>query len=134
MIVLFFWLVLYPDTDHSEPNNLRDNILDHASPMAILAIDFVINRIPFKFLHLPVSIFIMLMYGVVNLTYTLSSGTPVYPPLNFKDAMSFVWILVLALIETITYAIMFLITRFKLNKYRQMDIDFHSELTVFEVV
>eukprot|EP00347_Sterkiella_histriomuscorum_P003457 403364223 len=133
VIVLFFWIVLYPLMDHSDPGDLRDNILMHASPMAILVADYVINRIPFSFKHLPVSIFIMLMYGVVNLSYTLSSGTPVYPPLNFKDVMSYVWIVVLAFIESITYAIMFFITRFKLKKYRQMDLDYHSELTVFEV-
>ena len=133
VITLFFWLVLYPATDHSDPVDLRNNLLIHASPMAILLADFIINRIPFSFKHLPLSIFVMLMYGIVNISYTLSTGTPVYPPLNFKDVMSYVWIIVLACILTSTYALMFFISRFKLRKYREMDKQLHTELTVFEV-
>ena len=81
----------------------------------------MINRIPFKFKHIPLSLFIILVYGFVNLTYTLTTGTPVYPPLNFKDGMTVVWILVLFCIEAGAYGSMFLLTRWKLKKYRELD-------------
>ena len=106
VIVLFYWAVLYPDQDHTEEGFYVNNVLLHAMPMIILLIDYGINRVPFKMVHLPVSIFLMLAYGIVNLSYTISTGTPVYPPLNFKDAMSYVWIVVLALLETATYLLM----------------------------
>ncbi|CDW91679.1 UNKNOWN [Stylonychia lemnae] len=133
VITLFFWAILYPDSDHSDPNNLRNNLLLHASPIVVLVTDYVINRIPFQFKHLPLSLFILIVYGLVNMIYTLTSGTPVYPPLNFKDGMTAVWVLVLFCIETGTYTGMYFLTRWKIRKYRLLDADSSSELTIFEV-
>ena len=136
VITLFYWAVLYPGTDESEkaePHYLRNNLFLHASPLLALLIDYGINRIPFMFKHLPLSLLIIIVYGIVNMTYTLTTGTPVYAPLSFKDGMTVVWIFVLFGIEAGTYGGMFLLTRWKLKKYRELDQKQDSELTVFEV-
>ena len=91
------------------------NILSHAAPMFILVVDYILNRIPFKIVHLPLAMLIMLIYGLVNLTYTLSTGTPVYPPLNFKDAMSYVWAVMLLVLETGAFYVLHVITNLKIR-------------------
>ncbi len=121
VIVLFYWSVLYEEQDHNEPNFLLMNILMHAAPMFILTVDYIFNRIPFKIVHLPLAMIIMIIYGLVNLSYTLASGTPVYPPLNFKDGMSYVWAVMLLVLESGAFYLMHVITNLKLRKYRQMD-------------
>lgn len=47
--------------------------------------------------------FMMLMYGVVNMSYVLSTGKTIYAPLNYHDVMSFVWMIVLAGLEGFGY-------------------------------
>ena len=111
IITLFFWGVLFDPDD----NDVWDYV-DHILPIAILVLDYAMNRVPFIFRHLAVSINIMFIYGLVNLLYTLSTGTPVYPPLNFKDALSYVWLLVLAFLECATYYGLTVLTRWKIGK------------------
>lgn len=74
------------------------------------------NRIPFNLRHLPVSLFVMLMYGIVNIAKTLATGVPVYPPLNFHDTMSFVYAVLLIVLEGLGYLALYYLTKLKLRK------------------
>jgi hypothetical protein len=62
-----------------------------------------------------------MIYGLVNMTWTLSTGKPVYPPLDFKSAMTAVWALVLLLLEIGGYALMTYLTKIKLRKITEKD-------------
>lgn len=75
----------------------------------------------------------MLAYGIVNMTYTLVTGNPIYKPLNYKDVMSFVWMILLAALEGAGYFGFYYLTLWKLKKVHQQDILKHSTLTVFNV-
>jgi hypothetical protein len=76
---------------------------------------------------------LMLIYGVVNMAYTLATGTPIYKPLNYHDVMSFVWMIVLAGLEGGGYYGFYHLTNWKLRKVHQQDIEKHSILTVYNV-
>ena len=54
--------------------------------------------------------------GIVNISYTLGTRTPVYPPLNFKDVLSFVWLVVLVLLECGAFAGITWVTKWKNKK------------------
>lgn len=77
--------------------------------------------------------FVMLIYGIVNLTKTLVTGEPVYPPLNFHDAMSWVWAVLLVLLEGLGYMALYYLTKWKLSKVYALDVKQHSEMTVFNI-
>jgi hypothetical protein len=82
----------------------------------MLVIDYCMNKIPFNLRHLTPSMVIMVSYGIVNISYTLGTGTPVYPPLNFKDVLSFVWLVVLVALECGAHAGITWVTHWKINK------------------
>lgn len=95
---------------------------DHIAPVTLLTIDYCMNRIPFNFRHLSVSVAVMMVYGLVNLTKTLVTGVPVYPPLNFHDVMSYVYTLLLVVLEFLGYVVLYYLTRCKLQKIVAMDV------------
>ena len=112
IITLFFWAVLFPNDKHRNPFTYIDHIL----PIAILLVDYSMNRIPFSIRHLPLGMFLLFIYGLINMTWTLVTGKPVYPPLDFKSAMTAVWILLLTLLEVGGFYLMIVLTRMKLSK------------------
>jgi len=107
--------------------------IDHISPIVILSIDYGLNRIPFNLRHLPISMGMMLCYGIVNMTYVLTTGKVIYKPLNYHDTMSFVWMVVLASLEGLAYFGMYYLTQWKLTKIQSSDIRNNSVLTVYNV-
>jgi hypothetical protein len=121
LIVPFFWLVLFPImlTKHINPGPFA--YIDHITPFAVMAIDYAFNRIPVTLRHFPISLAILLIYGAVNMTKTLVTGNPVYPPLTFKDIMSLVWSLVLVTLLVIGYLVLSWVTPKKLAKIRAID-------------
>ena len=50
------------------------------------------------------------------MTKTLATGDPVYPPLNWKDFLSYVWALVLLSLLLVGYLLMTFLSRFKQRK------------------
>jgi hypothetical protein len=118
IITLFFWGVLFPNMNAQAKSN-PFTYIDHIAPITILSIDYCLNRIPFNLRHLPISMGLMLTYGVVNMSYTLATGRPIYPPLNYHDVMSFVWMIVLAGLEGGGYFGFYHLTIWKLKKVHQ---------------
>ncbi len=102
-------------------------------PIVMLTIDYCMNRIPFNLRHLPVSVFVMLMYGIVNIAKTLATGVPVYPPLNFHDVMSYVWSVLLFVLEGLGYLGLYYLTKFKLRKIEEIDYKEHTDLTIYDI-
>jgi hypothetical protein len=112
IITLFFWGVLFPGLD----SHSLSTYIDHIAPIVILTIDYCLNRIPFNLRHLPLSMGLMFIYGIVNMTYTLLSGDPIYKPLTFKNVMSYVWVIVLGGLEGGAYFGLYHLTLWKLKK------------------
>ena len=98
-----------------------------------MVIDYVINRIPFKLKHIGISMAIMVVYLVINAIYTLETGTPVYPPLTFKDWETIGLTVGVVAIETGIYLLMHYLTEWKLKKYMVLDLTNNSDLTVFSL-
>lgn len=92
----------------------------------MLVLDYCMNKIPFTLRHLAPSMVIMVLYGIVNISYTLATGTPVYPPLNFKDVLSFVWLVVLVGLECGTYAGITWVTKWKIGKVKEIQSGFET--------
>jgi hypothetical protein len=129
IITLFFWTVLFWEFK-------KKNIwlfVDHIAPIVVLLIDYFMNRIPFSFRLLPLATIVLFVYGIVNMTWTLVKHHPVYPPLNFKDWMTAVWVVVLALIQVGGFSLLWFITKFKLRKIHKMDVERHNKFNLFEV-
>lgn len=121
IIVPFFWLVLFPILLQKDIDPGPFAYIDHITPFAVMAIDYPFNRIPMTLRHFPLSLGILLIYGVVNMTKTLVTGKPVYDPLTFKDIMSLVWSLVLITLLVIGYLVLSWVTPKKLARVRAID-------------
>ena len=112
IITMFFWAVLFPLMKKSDPFTF----IDHIAPIVILLIDYSMSRIPFSIRHLPLAMIILLFYGLINMTWTLVTGRPVYPPLDFKTYMTAVWALLLVLLLVGEFYLMTFLTKRKLKK------------------
>ena len=129
IITLFFWSVLFPLMKKHDPFTF----IDHISPIVILLIDYSMNRIPFTIRSLPLAMILLTIYGMINMTWTLVTGKPIYPPLNFKTPMTAVYIILLALLEIGGFYLMVFVTKKKLNKVRLIDIKRQTEFKIFEI-
>jgi hypothetical protein len=87
IITILFWAVLFPKIQKPNPFSF----IDHIVPIAILLIDYSMSRIPFSNRHLPLAMILLLIYCTFNMTWTLVTGQPVYPPFDFKGPMTAVW-------------------------------------------
>lgn len=115
IVTLFFWAVLFPDMTESDKSDPFE-FIDHIAPIVILIIEYSFNRIPFNMKHCPVSVGILVFYGIFNMAWTFTTGIPVYDPLNFKDLMSYVWIVLLLGLEVLGYFTLTHLSRWKNSK------------------
>lgn len=65
-------------------------VLDHSLPLIVLMIDFTYNCIPFIGRHFKVTFFIILIYAIFNVSYSIAVE-PIYPVADFDKAISFVY-------------------------------------------
>ena len=95
IIFTIYWSLLYPDDKASgrldTPWAMFSDCLDHMFPLAFLITEWCLNRIYFEKNQVWANLAVVLIYGLINLTVTKVSGSPVYPPLSFDSAVS--WIL-----------------------------------------
>jgi hypothetical protein len=129
IITLFFWGVLFPGMKNPD----IFTFVDHIAPIVILLIDYSMNRIPFSLRFLPLATILLTIYGVINMSWTLSTGHPVYPPLNFKDGMTAVWVILLGLLLVGGFFLMTWVTKAKLRKVHQIDVQRHNQFNLYEV-
>ena len=61
------------------------------------------NKIPFTMRHLPISIIILFVYGIVNMAYTFGTGEPMYPVLTWTDLWSYLYAGLLLALEVFNY-------------------------------
>ena len=80
-----YWTALYDWDGYPRSLDAFIDIIEHAIPITVLLIDFVLNRIPFFPKHLVLMLIISIIYAIVNMAVTLGSGTPVYDILTWKD-------------------------------------------------
>lgn len=118
IITLVFWILLWPGVKDYiiDPLDKAQMVLDHSLPMTLLILDYVLlNSIPFVMRHLPAQIFVMLVYLVINIGYSIYQGYPVYPPLDWTDWRG----ILLGVLLAVFFAVMsYLMQRFTLWKLR----------------
>jgi hypothetical protein len=128
LITLFFWSVLFPLMKKSS----LYVYLDHIAPFALLSIDYTMNRMPVNLHHIGPTFVILVMYGFVNMIYTLTTGHPVYPVMTFKDFWTLLFLFIAAIIDLGGYYGLYLLTRWKISKIQHMDEEIQNTLTLFD--
>lgn len=93
--------------------------MDHCVPFGMLFIDFVINAILFNPWHVIITIIVMIIYGIVNMSITLISGQPIYPIMTWKNIETLYYsigILALTLISYLMFSYISFVRNNKINK------------------
>ena len=107
--------------------------LDHAFPITFLFIDFVLNRIYFEWNQVYANMGVFLVYGLVNITVSKASGTPVYPPISWDSVTS--WILGLSMLPLalLFYVLLFYLSRCKFRRMGMHDaIEYAHSTSVYK--
>lgn len=118
VITVFYWSTLYDPATYPTSYLKITNLINHALPLIVLTIDFVMNTVPFHYRHVPIMLGIMLIYALaVNLPVTLISGTPVYSVLTYKDVSTYLYILLLLVLFTLSFTTWYLLAKWKNAKY-----------------
>eukprot|EP01017_Pseudomicrothorax_dubius_P007541 TRINITY_DN12354_c0_g2_i1.p1 TRINITY_DN12354_c0_g2~~TRINITY_DN12354_c0_g2_i1.p1 ORF type:complete len:251 (-),score=37.29 TRINITY_DN12354_c0_g2_i1:35-787(-) len=100
VITTVFWVVLWPVANMMYSRFITQEItvamtMLHGGFISLLLVDFFVflpNFIFFKS-HRGCILGIGLLYTFVNFCVTMMTGTPVYPVVNYKDVLSYVWLL-----------------------------------------
>ncbi|XP_057317350.1 protein rolling stone-like [Hydractinia symbiolongicarpus] len=118
---LMYWGFVYQPS-HFDTFDMRfSNINDHSALLAMLLIDFTFHRIPVHLYHVVYSIVVAVIYLMVSIIYTLSSGRYVYKVLNWKDDAGkavfffFIALLLAVIIQIVMYGLYRLKIRIKNN-------------------
>ena len=97
VIASVYWSILWPgDRGKHEGSWYYWNAGDHAAPIILLTIDFLLNRIYFELNQIWPNIAVFLVYGLVNIGVTYGTGKPVYDPISWDSVGS--WCLGIAMI------------------------------------
>ena len=97
------------------------DIMDHAVPITVLWIDFALNRIYFEFNHFYATMFTFVLYGMINMTVTFVTGTPVYPPMSFDSVSSWLTFFVMLPLAAAFYTGLYYLSKYKFRKMGMHD-------------
>lgn len=88
IISLIFWTMLYPFEDHIYSSRLSHwlEFMDHICPLGYVTIDWLLNAIKYEKTPIGLNLVVVGVYGIVNITYTKVTGSPVYPPFITWDS------------------------------------------------
>ena len=103
-----YWILIY----EGWPTTWIDHYL-HTVPMAVLFIDWHLNRILIEIRHVATFTILCFGYALFLITFTLSTGTYIYPFLDLKSLMSWLMLLGIVVIGPIVFALVTLYDRLK---------------------
>ena len=120
---MFFWTVLFPGMETKEMTRFQVFTVyaDHIAPGVIVGVDFALNRVPFKRKSLLLILPLLLIYGLVNLSVSLSTGHPVYPPIDPHRPLSYLIAACLPLAIALTFLFWEQVVAWKLKRYEAME-------------
>ncbi len=107
VVFLIFWTIMFPILEVHKQQIYFGLVADHLVPFVLLMIEFIMNRIRFSIRHLVIAAKILVIYGVVNMIYTLSKGEPIYSGIDWKSFDSFVAIIVIFLASLSLFVLIF---------------------------
>ena len=123
-IASVYWTILYPGDRARLEGKVGMNIwncFDHAFPLIFLITDWFLNRIYFEFQQIYANMLIFFIYGLTNLTVTMVTGTPVYPPISWDSVES--WLVGVAMLPLAMgyYIGLYYLTKCKFRKMKMHD-------------
>jgi len=88
IISLIFWTMLYPFETHGTGDRLNRwlGFMDHICPLGYVTIDWFLSGMKYERTSIAVNIFVVTLYGILNITFTKVTGSPVYPPFITWDS------------------------------------------------
>ena len=119
LITIVYWTLLYNGGEGMSSTDRAIDFLQHLVPAVVLLLEFSINAVVFKYSHMLHLAFLLLIYGIVNLTVTKSRGRPVYDIITWEDGGT-AGVLVGMLVGTIAFYVGFTyITRLREKRYNK---------------
>lgn len=94
-ITAVFWGFLFKIIMETEGVTTEDIIINanlHAGPFVVLCIDMILNSFRFPKRHFHAVTIFQILYGIVNLTYSLFAHI-IYQPIDWVSVLSYVLIL-----------------------------------------
>ena len=88
VITIFFWSFEYDAPSYNDPWHNIDLYGDHSLPLIMLTIDFCVNRVYYELHSLWINLIYVIVYGLINMAYTLITGTAVYPVITWDSIVA----------------------------------------------
>ena len=97
-----------------------NTVSDHSVPLAVLLFEYCYNTAPFCPRHTIFIFAIAVGYLGINYAVTVKTGTPVYPPMDWKTTMGIICPAGLLLGAILIFIILYFLTK---KKLRAIEID-----------
>ena len=108
-ITLVYWTMLHDPTEPFSWSKL-EHICIHSLPMALLTLDFFMQRWVFRYNHVVIMFMIGIPYLFVNYYWTVNHWT-IYPMLTWDDIGSVIFVLLYIILTYMSFVLLYLFTR-----------------------
>ena len=110
---IIFWTVLFPKLSPKTVYNWYSNFFLHIIPLVSVLLDFTFNRFHMKRnLSFMIIIIIFILYFTVNCLFSIFDE-PVYSVITYKDAISYLYILLALIISLLGWIFFIFLQRIK---------------------
>ena len=92
----------------------------HALPLICYIIDFMLNRLPIVMRHILIGIIVNVVYSLINMIITLSTGMLVYPIFTWTDGLTYLYLFLSFLILVFSYTMMYFLAKIKNKHYGRL--------------
>jgi len=115
LVIIFYWVWLFPGDNytHSHANVLIFTLFLHAIVPILVFVDQIISLIEYRKIHYIYVFATLLLYGIILLAYTKSTGTVVYKKFTFDNAFTIIAAIGAWCLSTLGFCIGCLISRIK---------------------
>lgn len=115
IITLIFWSLLYPQLELPQVVNFAFLLpyLVHSLPLSLTLIEWLLNGIRVELNQIWLQSGVYIIYGLINLVYTKSTGAPIYPILDWNSLASIGAAIGLLAFEVAIFLLFWLLTKQK---------------------
>lgn len=115
VITAFFWCVLFKGGERRNLVHFITAIGAHSVPLAVLLLEYSYNTVPFCPRHAIFIFGIAVVYLGINYLVTVKTGTPVYPPMDWKSTMGIICPIGLLVGAILIFLMLYFVTKKKLR-------------------
>jgi len=92
MINVIYWIFIFPfeEQTHTKAVYLLYTLCVHVISLILITTDNVVSSLKYQKKDVLATVIVIILYGILNFSYTKTKGEPVYSKIDWKDGVSII--------------------------------------------